>query len=157
MTWDLPPKIWLPAKPAIIRPAPVQKANFLPGMFPGLMMAAAATPAGYSFTMTAEDGGPVIGYDIGVIGTFGSIDAEPIPGETLLNLFSGFVNNIAFSGDLTSLLSGLTVWVDDVEYPFDLADWTYQSGGDVTDASWDEAGPVFVDSNMYFVEIKATS
>lgn len=35
MIWDLPPKIWLPAKPAIIRPAPVQKANFLPGMFPG--------------------------------------------------------------------------------------------------------------------------
>jgi hypothetical protein len=46
MIWDLPPKIWLPSKPAIIRPAPVQKANFLPGMFPGMLMvgASAATP-----------------------------------------------------------------------------------------------------------------
>jgi hypothetical protein len=45
MIWDLPPKIWLPAKPAIIRPAPVQKASFLPGMFPGLMMAASSAAA----------------------------------------------------------------------------------------------------------------
>jgi hypothetical protein len=53
MTYDLPPKIWLPEKPAIIRPAPVQKANFLPGMFPGMMMAAVAggTPQETGFTL----------------------------------------------------------------------------------------------------------
>ncbi len=40
MSMDLPPKIWLPSKPAIFRPAPVQKANFLPGMFPAVFAAA---------------------------------------------------------------------------------------------------------------------
>lgn len=34
MSMDIPPKVWLPSKPAIIRPAPVKQANFLPGMFP---------------------------------------------------------------------------------------------------------------------------
>lgn len=42
MSMDLPPKIWLPPKPAIIRPAPVQKANFLPGMFPFIPAQSAA-------------------------------------------------------------------------------------------------------------------
>jgi len=41
MISDLPPKIWLPPKPAIIRPAPVQKASFLPGWFPAPYVAAA--------------------------------------------------------------------------------------------------------------------
>ena len=41
MIWDVPPKIWMPPKPAIIRPAekkllaPALAASFLPGMFPG--------------------------------------------------------------------------------------------------------------------------
>lgn len=45
MISDLPPKIWLPPKPAIIRPAPIQKANFLPGMFPGGALMGAAPAA----------------------------------------------------------------------------------------------------------------
>ena len=66
MISDLPPKIWLPSKPAIIRPAPIQRANFVPGMFPGLMMAAAAggTPQETGFTLvgagaTVDTGGSV--------------------------------------------------------------------------------------------------
>jgi hypothetical protein len=58
MTWDLPPKIWLPPKPAIVQPAPVQKANFLPGMFPGLMMAAGGgDTTDFPSVLTTNQGG----------------------------------------------------------------------------------------------------
>ena len=45
MSWDLPPKLWLPSKPAIIRPAkellrPAKQASFVPGMFPAGAVAA---------------------------------------------------------------------------------------------------------------------
>ena len=52
MTWDLPPKLWVPPRPAIIRPADKKllrsvQASFMPGMFPGgavgVNAAAAAT------------------------------------------------------------------------------------------------------------------
>lgn len=38
------PALYLPPKPAIIRPAEVRKANFLPGGFPGPVMALGARP-----------------------------------------------------------------------------------------------------------------
>lgn len=42
MIWDKPPPIWTPPRPAIIRPADdIVKANFLPGMFPFVPIAAA--------------------------------------------------------------------------------------------------------------------
>lgn len=57
---DLPPKfdLWLPPKPAIIRRADraIQKASFLPGMFPGGVAAAAAAPAAVSFTYNGQFG-----------------------------------------------------------------------------------------------------
>jgi hypothetical protein len=70
MTWDLPPKIWLPPKPAIVRPAPVQKANFLPGMFPGLMMVAAAAspPPTLTYVTNAISAANLTTY------TFSSVD-----------------------------------------------------------------------------------
>lgn len=62
MIWDIPPKIWLPTKPAIIRPAPVQTANFLPGTFPGVMMAGSAggPPTTLSFQASATSTGSTI-------------------------------------------------------------------------------------------------
>lgn len=50
MSMDLPPKLWLPPKPAIIRPADQkllrpQMASFLPGMFPAGAAASAEAPA----------------------------------------------------------------------------------------------------------------
>lgn len=42
---EQPPPIWMPPKPAIIKPAPViRKASFLPGMFPAAVVAG-GTPA----------------------------------------------------------------------------------------------------------------
>lgn len=57
MIWDLPPKIWLPPKPAIIRPVPVRQANFLPGTFPAIFVAAAAATLTGSYVTTGQDAG----------------------------------------------------------------------------------------------------
>lgn len=111
----------------------------------------------YSFNMTAgQAGGFVQGYESsGAFGSpFGSIDAEPIPDHALVFLLSGLSKSIAFSGDAVSLLSGLTVWVDGVEFPFDAADWNFNSGTGNTGGTWDDVGPAFVDTQSYFVEIK---
>lgn len=109
---------------------------------------------GYSFTMTAGNYvGFVFGYypDIG----FGSIDAEPIPGETLISCVSAPSqrrSSVAFPGDLTSLLTGLQVWIDGV--PFTLTTpWTYVSVNDVTTCQFGN-GTEFDDGKSYFIEIK---
>jgi hypothetical protein len=105
--------------------------------------------------MTAGDFmGIAQGYSTAV--AIGSIDQEPIPGEILAGLVSGSaVNEIVFDGDVTAIVAGLTVWVDSVEYPFD-TDWVYDGGNDWTIAQWasSSTAPPFVNTNMYFVEIK---
>ncbi len=107
------------------------------------------------FTMTAGDDGSLQGYHDGSGSpAFGSIDGEPIPGFNLATLASGFLTFITFHGDATSILAGLTVRVDGVAYPFDFQDWTYDSGDNATSGIWDVAGPVFVNTVVYFVEIK---
>ena len=115
----------------------------------------AAPPSGYSFNMTAGDpNGSIQGYSNGsLLPAFGSIDAEPISGETLLYLATGSIaNEMRFDGDIVSLLSGLTVWVDSVEYPGN-GDWFLSSGD--TFMVWSAPNaPVFVDTTMYFIEIK---
>lgn len=121
-----------------------------------LIVRKAAAPVGGdgSFNMTAgEFAGAIRGYFPGL--GFGSINTEPFAGETLNLLISGSGSNgIAFAGDLTAMLAGLTVWVDGVEYPFDGQDWAYDSGEDQTTGAWDVAGPVFANTVTYFVEIK---
>jgi len=62
---DVPPKIWMPQKPAIIRPAPAKlrcstaglvAMNFLPGWFPaGAVARADAAPAAAIITHTDDD------------------------------------------------------------------------------------------------------
>lgn len=111
--------------------------------------------SGYSFTMTAGDlVATVQGYSDGSVSSaFGSIDAEPIPATDLQFLISGGAGNaIQFAGDQTALLAGKTVWVDGVEYPF-TTDWSYD-GSSSTAAEWTSGGPTFVNTVVYFVEIK---
>jgi len=109
----------------------------------------------FSFNMTAGDlGGVAQGYSDGsLISAFGSIDAEPIGGTTLTFLITGSVGaTISFAGNITATVAGLSVWVDGVEFPFDGVDWTFD--GEETVASWDTAGPTFVNTVTYFIEIK---
>ena len=50
---ELPPPLWMPPRPAIIRSGEIKKANFLPGMFPGAV-AAGVTPASLTFIGQTE-------------------------------------------------------------------------------------------------------
>lgn len=113
-------------------------------------------PVTYSCTMTAGNTSGVLqGYGNASSGIpMGSINHEPIPGQVLLQLTSGFFDSAAFEGDVTGIVAGLRVWVNGVEYPFDNADWAYNSSLDATSGIWNTAGPVFVDTVSYFVEIK---
>lgn len=131
-----------------------QQAFFAPSVF---------DPGGvFATTMTSGNGfgGTVFGFiDDVFAATFGSISQEPISGEVLRALVGTFV---MFEGDLVSELSGLTIWVGGVEYPFDGDDWTLDSDGSSTGvanstyASWSSAGPDFSPGTgeQYAIEIK---
>ena len=108
-------------------------------------------PESISFTMTAGNlADTYFGY---ISGSIGSIDQEPIPGNTFNGIISGDINQLAFTGDVLSLVSGLTVWVDDVEYAgVGWSDWAFLNGS--TQASWSSGGPTFVETEEHFVEIK---
>lgn len=111
-------------------------------------------PEGYSFQLTAGMELGAVGYDIGVlIGTFGSIDAEPHPTADLaVFIVSGGGGSVWFVGDITSDLSGKTVKVDSTEYTFDGDDWMFDSG--YTQATWTSNAPSSISSgNSYAVEI----
>jgi hypothetical protein len=110
---------------------------------------------GFSFNMTAgDDEAGNTGYarvgNAFAIPPIGSIDAEPISGEVLdACIENNSILVIAFVGDLTATLAGLTVWVDGVEYPPD-SDWSFSG---VTFYS-SNSPPVFLDTVSYFIEIK---
>lgn len=114
----------------------------------------ASSVAGYSFNMTAGVyGGFITGYYAGLAG---SIDQEPLSEDFPLQvLATGLINGIAWPSDVISLVEGMTLWVDGVEYPFG-SDWAYDPGEDLTSAYWDESflPPSFVVDTTYFVEIK---
>lgn len=111
------------------------------------------------FTVTAAAGNDAVGYAGAVHyagwGPFGSISAEPIAGYPLQGVTrqtsTGSV--IAFTGDVTALLVGKSVWVDGVDYgPGVQYAWDYAAG--VTIWSRITGGPVFVDGVSYNIEIK---
>ncbi len=105
----------------------------------------------YSFNMTAGTGSGFTGYSDGsLIGAFGSIDAEPISGETLAAVISGPFDVVSFTGDVTSLISTHTVWVDGVEYP---GSWSFT--GSTTDYTYDSTTPTFSNGVDYDIELKA--
>jgi hypothetical protein len=94
-----------------------------------LMMAEAA-PAGFSCNITLGSGSGFYGYDTGVlVGTFGSIDGEPIPGETLVTAVWNGSNNlsVAFDGDILATLTTLNVYVNSVNYGGS-GEWDNSSG-----------------------------
>lgn len=108
--------------------------------------------SGYSFTMTAAMSGPVTGY---VAGSAGSISAEPVSGQTLLELWSlSGSAAIAFDGDVTGLLSGMAVYVDGVSHAAGFSGWAYDEFDGATYGTWASGGPAFVDAGVYAVEIK---
>lgn len=112
-----------------------------------------------AFTVTAAAGNGALGYAGAVHyagwGPFGSIVAEPIDGFALQGCtrHPTFGSVIAFSGDVTALLAGKSVWVDGVDYgPGVQYQWTYAAG--VTIWSRIAGGPVFVAGETYSIEIK---
>lgn len=111
----------------------------------------------YTFNLTAGDGPSSVfqGYSSGAFGgAFGSIDAEPIAGHTLVAIIDALGSIIAFSGDCTADVAGKTVWVDSVQYPFE-NDWSYDGDNDITVADWSGGSPPdFTNTVEYFVEIK---
>jgi hypothetical protein len=115
-------------------------------------------PSGPSFNMTAGSAFDFYyGYSNGAGDlplTFGSIDVEPFPGNELIVFLGGGFQVVQFDGDIVALLSGLTVWVNGVEYPDSFTGWSLVSGR--TEGSWvnEESGPAFADGNTYLVELK---
>lgn len=129
----------------------------IPGIAPAIIRNQAPAPSGYSFTMTAGNYfGAIQGYgnspSEGFV--FGEIDDEPIPAHSLGILCSGALNQCGFHGDVLSLVSGKTVWVEGVPFPFDGADWLYYPESGNTGGIWVSSGPVFVENGVYFIEIK---
>lgn len=106
----------------------------------------------YACTLTAASFVFSTGY---VAGAAGSIDQEPVPGETLRQFVSSFgTTSIKFEGDVTALLSGLTVYVGGVSYAAGFSGWSYNGGDGTTGGTWSSGGPTFVNAGVYAVEIK---
>lgn len=108
----------------------------------------------YACTLTAGTLVFVTGYISG--GSTGSINQEPIPGQTLRQFVSSFgTTNIKFEGNIAALLSGLTVHVGGVSYAAGFSGWSYDGGDGATVGTWASGGPIFVASSVYAVEIKS--
>lgn len=108
----------------------------------------------YACTLTAATLVFATGYISG--GSTGSINQEPIPGQTLRQFVSSFgTTSIKFEGNIAALLSGLTVYVDGVSYASGFSGWSYDGGDGATVGTWASGGPIFVASSVYAVEIKS--
>lgn len=129
--------------------------TILPGIIIGKVFAALAPPPASSFTLTAGFGGASIGYKAG---SFGSISVEPFPGTPLLEFTvseGSVLGVIQFNGDVTSSLSGKTVWVNGVEYASNFSGWSTISGN--TTGTWGPAlgsAPPFAEFASYTIEFK---
>ncbi len=118
----------------------------------GWKVASGGGGGGYSVTMTAADyAGFLVGYF--PLAASGSIDVEPIPGETLASIVSlpGQASVVQFVGDITHLLIGLHVWVEGVNMAG--GPWSYVSESGTTEYAFGN-GSEFTDGNVYFIEIK---
>ena len=112
-----------------------------------------SSASGYTCTLTAGTFVFAKGYISG--GSTGSINQEPIPGQTLRQFISSFgTTNIKFEGNIAALLSGLTVYVAGVSYASNFSGWSYNGGDGATVGTWASGGPIFVASSVYAVEIK---
>lgn len=119
-------------------------------------------PSGeYAFTVTAAAGDGAIGFagtpNFAGLAAFGSISAEPIADYPLQACYRSAApgNNslIAFTGDVSDILAGKSVWVDGVNYgPGVQYQFSYANG--ITLWNRITGGPVFVAGQSYSVEIK---
>lgn len=94
---------------------------------------------------------------LGTTPSFGSIDAQPLSGSTLWELFYTNITGaarITFSGNQAAALSGKTVWINGVEYATGFGAWTY-NGSTRTSAEWSAGNaPILADFTTYSIEIK---
>ena len=119
-----------------------------------MMVSLPMEAGGYSFTITAADylaaGYGFVAPDTGTLDSAEPLDAP----HTLyvcatLPLYGGFL--VYFVGDCATLLSGLSVWVDGVDYGTGDSGWNFADGY----TTWSRAtgGPTFA-ATQYFVQIK---
>lgn len=118
------------------------------------LIAPTAALGGYSCNVTVGDsGGGGYGYDTGLLaGVIGSIDGQPIPGETLLAVVwatGGSAFYVFFDGDITGLVGSLDAYVDGVNYGGS-GSWDFADGYTNYVAG---SGPSFT-SGTYLFEIK---
>lgn len=137
----------------------------IPGIAPAISKKKAAPDpgGGYSFTMTAGNFANVVyGYSNGgILPAFGSINAEPVPDETLESIMYsptgaglGFIGaTIVFAGDIVDKLQSKILYVDGDPYTPSV-DWFYDSNNDITRATWENDSPEFVEDEEYFIEFK---
>jgi len=105
-------------------------------------------------TLTAGTGSGTAGYTrsggylAGLIGSFGSLSAEPVSGEIVDSFFtSGGTAAFTLQGDTTGL-GAITINVDGSPW-INAATGTYNAGGNVTDYA---GSGTFVDTTAYSVE-----
>jgi hypothetical protein len=111
-----------------------------------------AVDNGFAFTMTAG-----AGFQSGYIsGTVGSISNEPLSVDTLFGLYitNGQTISLDFFGsggeESLGLLTGKTLWIDDVEYP---GTWSLGEGLNYVFENSEVDDP-FTEDQEYFIEIK---
>lgn len=117
------------------------------------------TASGYSCTVTVGNySSALFGYEKapGTYGGFGSINVEPIAGQTLALCYCNHwtLFSVAFVGDISATLAGLHVWWDGVDYG--IGDVTTRWDFDDTYTVWSISTglPTFVNASTKLLEIK---
>lgn len=84
----------------------------------------------------------------------GSLSGEPVAGQTMAEFLVGTMGSwVAFVGNVPGALSGKSVWLNGVNYPFDAADWYYYGADGHTYGEWAVGGPAAT-PGTYSLEIK---
>lgn len=102
---EQPPPLWLPPKPAIIRTVPdIQKASFLPGMFPAAVGSAAPIePASLTFIEARSGGTNQTTYTLTGF-SFGDVVASP--NKRVMYVWIGYASASNISVNITAATIG---------------------------------------------------
>lgn len=119
-------------------------------------IAAGVLPA-YSFTMTAGTQVFQAGYWAGVAG---SLDAEPLAGESIvlqITSSAGITANIWMSNNVLPFLSGKQFYLDGVKLSGN-SSWSYSADNNRTSLTWTSftggTVPTYTNGVQYFIELK---
>lgn len=119
-----------------------------------MVPAPAGGASGYSCNVTAGAVSTLRGYNVSV--PIGSIDNQPVPGQALNYCYTNGTSlfYVAFAGDVSTLLAGMHVWLDGVDYG--IGDSTYRFNYSSGTTKWriTSGYTPMVDGNTYFLEIK---